>query len=131
MTFVNIQFPLADDDITGYFLKQTTTSDAAVKSDLTLLLITPKGTRKYFRDYGTNLRKYLFEQNDNLTQFDIETDIKTTVSKYLPSISITNIVFQQHDDNPYLLTLIVEYAINEGAFTSTDILSITFNNNIV
>ncbi len=127
MAYINIQFPLADDDIKGYFLKRTTTSDAAIKSDLTFLLITEKGTRKYFRDFGTNLKKYLFDQNDTQTEFDIDNEIKTTVSKYLPTVVITKVTFQDAPDNINAKDVIVEYQITEDFFTTTDILAIRFN----
>ncbi len=36
----------------------------SIKSNLMFLLVTDKGSRFYNRGYGTNLKKFLFEQND-------------------------------------------------------------------
>ena len=47
MVYINIQFPLQDDP-NNYFLKRTLNTDDAIKGDLLLLLLTEKGSRKYF-----------------------------------------------------------------------------------
>lgn len=96
----NIKFPLNDDlSKNTYFLMTQTTKDA-LSSDLILLLMTSKSERYYMSDYGTNLLKFIFEPNDSLTAVSVEEEIRNTVSKYIPNLTITKINFNWNvDDN--------------------------------
>ena len=100
MKSFNIKFPFKDDtNKNSFFLMNQVTKDA-LTSDLLLLLLTQKGERYYEPDYGTNLLKYIFEPNDNLTATDVEQEIKNTVSLYVPALKITKITFNwNYDDN--------------------------------
>ena len=73
-TFINIQFPFRDDD-KGKFLEMNKTTKKAIKADLMHLLMTNRGERLYLPAFGTNLRKYIFEQND----FEVHTGIKNEI----------------------------------------------------
>ncbi len=126
MVYINIQFPLQDDP-NNYFLKRTLNTDDAIKGDLLLLLLTEKGSRKYFRDYGTNLKQYIFNPNDGKTQFDIEAELKTTVAKYLPTVTINSVLFEQDDTNRNFINTFIRYTVNDDFFTATDILAIRFD----
>ena len=64
--YINIQFPFQDDP-DGKFLKMNDDVKQAIKADLLHLLLTNKGERLYMPDFGANLRKYLFEQNDDIS----------------------------------------------------------------
>jgi phage baseplate assembly protein W len=127
----NIKFPLQDDNTTNrYFLMNSVTKDAYV-SDLFLLLLTQKGERYYEPDYGTNLVKYLFQPNDNITILDIESDLKETVKKYIPSLTITSISLNQTDEAGKAIPeeqvqLTVNFVYSEGAFSQTGQLELTF-----
>ena len=100
MNSYNIKFPLSDDvSKNSYFLMSQVTKDA-FSSDLLLLLLTQKGERYYEPEYGTNLLKYIFEPNDELTANDVEQELKNTVSLYIPALKITKITFNWNlDDN--------------------------------
>lgn len=96
----NIKFPLNDDLSKNTFLSLTQVTKEAFSSDLLLLLLTQRGERYYEPDYGTNLLKYIFEPNDSLNAGDVEQEIKTVVSKYIPNLKINKIDFNwNYDDN--------------------------------
>ena len=64
------------------------------------LLLTQKGERYYESDFGTNLLRYVFEPNDNLTAGQVEEEIKNTVALYIPELKITAVNFNwNYDDN--------------------------------
>lgn len=126
MTFINIKFPLQDDSETNFFLKRTETTQDAIRSNLYFLLTTEKGSRFYNREYGSNLKKYLFEPNDNITQFDIEQDIKNTISKWLPNLNINKIEFNQDEENDNSITIFIHFTYTDGFYTFNDTVAITF-----
>ncbi len=107
--FINIKFPITDDVQKNFLMKRNETTMDGIKSNLMLLLITEKGTRYFNRDYGTDLKRFLFEQSDEITQADIITDIKQVVKKYMPKITIDNIVFDSINENQVLLQITFTY----------------------
>lgn len=132
MRGININFPIRDDKEKNTFFQLTQVTKNALAADLTLLLLTQKGERYYMPDYGTNLRKFLFEQNDQTTQTDIEKDIKETVGKFIPQLQIKEILFFQGtdrngdvmDDNR--LDLYIKFQYSEDTFLDTGTLELSF-----
>jgi phage baseplate assembly protein W len=132
MRGININFPLNDDKEKNTFFQLTETTKNALAANLTLLLLTQKGERYYMPDYGTNLRRFLFEQNDQITQNDIEKDIKQTVSKFIPQLEIKELSFytgtdkfgNSIGDNQLNIELLFQYT--EDTFTDTGTLELSF-----
>jgi phage baseplate assembly protein W len=120
--FINIRYPFKPSN-EGFFLDLTTTTLDAVKSDLQHLLLTEKGERFYLPDFGTNLRKYLFDPNDEKNLSDIENEIKVTVSKYLPGLTITGLNFYSEDDQKGV-TVRVNFTMSDGILNSSDFIEI-------
>lgn len=126
MTFINIKYPLQDDVESNFLFKRNKTTQEAIKSNLYFLLTTEKGSRFFNRGYGSNLRKYLFEPSDNITDFDIEQDIKNTISRYLPKLKINNIKFQNDENNDNSVTVFIHFTFSDGFYTFDDAIAITF-----
>jgi phage baseplate assembly protein W len=101
-------------------------------SNLLLLLLTQKNERYYEPDYGTNLLKYIFEPNDNLTASQVEEEIKNTVSLYIPELKITSVTFNWNLDdqgNPISdnqLNVNVKFVYSEGAFSEENSIDLNF-----
>src|SRR5690606_20984129 len=128
---INIKFPLTDDVEKNRLFNVNNVSKDALTSNLLSLLLTDKGERYYEPDYGTNLRKYLFEPKDNLTESEIESDIKETVRKYIPKLTIKNVSFLIDQDEfneiikDYELKIIVDFSYSEDVFSENGRLEIT------
>jgi len=132
MRGININFPLNDDKEKNTFFKLTQTTKNALSANLTLLLLTAKGERYYMPDYGTNLRRFLFDPNDQTTQIDIEKDIKQTVSRFIPQLQIKSMEFysgvdkdgNKMDENRLNIEILFQYS--EDTFTDTGTLELSF-----
>lgn len=128
MKAINIAFPIEDDAQDNRFLKTTRTTRQAVKSRLLLLLYSEKGQRYYRPDWGINIRKYLFEPNDELTRTELVEDIKNTVQRFLPNISVQNVFFEQEEvDGQHLLILRVDFSYSDASYDDRDSVRLTFN----
>ena len=121
MPNITITFPLQDDQDTNYLFKRDQVTIQTIKSKLLLLLTTIKGTRFFNRGYGSNFLKLLFEQNDEITEFEVETEIKTIVSKYLPNLIITKVSFEK-DGNK--LTVTINFTYKDDFLEVNDFVSI-------
>jgi phage baseplate assembly protein W len=121
----NINFPLVDDTQNNRLFKVTTNKVDAVKSDILLLLLTDKGSRIYNRKYGTNIRKYIFEPNDNITSFDIEEDIKMAVKRFLPNVIVKEITTNNVSERRINVSISFTFKDRFGEFSDTVNVSFT------
>ena len=103
-----------------------------IVSNVLALLLTQKGERYYYPEYGCNLLKFVFNPNDSQTSSDIEQDIKTTVSLFIPSLTIKKVDFNwNYDDNGLpisdnQLNVNVLFTFQEGSFSETGTLDLNF-----
>jgi phage baseplate assembly protein W len=147
MATYGIDYPFRDSQI-GNYLRMTSTPEKEVRADLIHLLLTRKGSRYYLPDFGTRLYEFLFEPLDGPTFSEIETEIRDSVSEYLPGITITNIgitaasdgdedkgsyisdndtrVFRVPNitDKEHTAKVKIDYTVNNGAFSSSDFIII-------
>jgi phage baseplate assembly protein W len=120
MSSYNIKFPSEDDNSSGSFYLMNETTNEGLISNLYFLLLTKKGERYYMPEFGTNLQKYIFEPNDDLTITDIEKSIKEDVAKFIPELEITTIKFNNDDDNKNEYKLIIQVGFRFIESTSAE-----------
>jgi phage baseplate assembly protein W len=132
MQTYNIKFPINDDLSKNTYFLMTQVTKEALSSDLLLLLLTQKGERYYEPNYGTNLLKFIFEPNDNITANDVEEEIKSTVSEYIPNLKINGIKYNRLvDDNGQpisenQLNVTVSFTYTEDTFSESGSLELNF-----
>ena len=117
--FININFPFKDSQ-EGFFLDLNDNDDNAVKADLIHLILTRKGERFYKPDFGTNLLQFIFEPNDNITLSDIKREVNETVKKYLPNLTINDVIVEPSAESEYAATVRIDYTVTDDVFESSD-----------
>lgn len=120
---LNIAFPLSNEDTKGQFFKMNRISREAIKSRLLLLLTTKETERFFLPEYGTNLIQYVFDPNDETTEQDIQDEIKTKISRFMPYLTINGIEFERTDNR---INVRITFSYNRNLFTYEDELVITF-----
>jgi phage baseplate assembly protein W len=121
--YKNINFPFKDSP-KGFFLDLTETDDNAIKADLTHLLLTKKGERLYMPDFGTDLYKFIYDQNDGRTKTDIKLELQETIKKYIPNLVINDIKIEDSELSDQLVTIHVDYTVTEDTFKKNDFIKI-------
>jgi phage baseplate assembly protein W len=94
--------------------------NSAIKADLLHLLLTRKGQRLYNPDFGTDLLRYIFEPEDNLTLNDIKTEISTSVKKYIPNLNIDNLTVEESTESEYAAVATISYTVTDNVFSTQD-----------
>ena len=122
--YINIDFPFKDSP-NGYYFKLNDNDKDAIRADLLHLLLTNKGERLYLPDFGSDLRKYIFEPNDNITHEDIRNNLNETIKRYIPNLVVNDISFR-NDDIQELIIVELKYTVTDGTFASSDTIEITF-----
>ena len=96
-------------DINITFKKHPVTNDlvvskdaSAIKQSIVNLLMTNKGERVYQPEYGSDLRRFLFEPMDFATAAAIQNNIISTIKKFEPRIGVLSLeAAPNFDDNGF------------------------------
>ena len=91
-----ILFPFRD-SVEGKYLGLSNFTNDELRSSLTHLLLTKKGSRYYLPDFGTRLYEYVFEPFDGLTFSAIEADIRDSIQRYMPNLLVNKITIEPAD----------------------------------
>ena len=87
---IGVNLPFTRDNKTGWFDQSFTTLEAA-KSNLKNLLLTMKGERLMQPNFGTDLMKLVFEQDDGTLQDRIRETIIDAVDFWLPYLKLNTV----------------------------------------
>lgn len=118
MKYINIDFPFRNSS-DGSFVKMNDTHQEAIKADLMHLLLTNKNQRFYSPDFGTNLSRYIFEMNDEITSSDIVAELNNSIKRYIPNLEITSISSTPVDGSSENL-IQIKYNVTEDALQLSD-----------
>lgn len=110
---INIKFPIQD-SVKGFFVETTKTTEDAIRSDLMHLLFTMKGERYYKPKFGSDLYKFIFEPDDQVTSDEILENVNECIKEFIPNLQVNAITVTGMEDE---LTKVVNinYTANEGA----------------
>lgn len=130
MNPIGLTLPLKS-GINGYF-EQSYDTLTQIKANITNFLKTRPGERRFNPQFGTNLYKYLFDQN--IEGFDdiLKNVIKNDMNYWFPNV-IVNTIFldittdqkNKNTDN-YIVNLKIQFTVNN----QTDVLGLTVTSNL-
>lgn len=88
MSFLGCPYPLVKHP-RGFFRTQSGIDQ--IKSDLLALLLTEPGERVMLPEFGTSLKKFIFEPNDSGLLEQVRNEIARAISIWEPRIAVQNI----------------------------------------
>lgn len=97
-----LKFPFTADNEDNLFLDLNTSVKDMVRSKIIHLIMTPKGNRLRMPEFGTDLIKYLFSQNDDITWSGIKNEASQSISKYIKNVTLDDIILEQDEHNTYV-----------------------------
>ena len=143
-----VNFPFRD-SLQGKYLSLSQTSVEEIRTDLLHLILTRKGSRYYLPDFGTRIYEFIFEPMDGPTFEAIKSDIRDSVEKYIPNLTIKDISLTPYLDDleaqgelnyeklggtvykipgkgteEYTAKLRIDYSVDDKAFESKDFIII-------
>jgi len=110
--YYGILYPFSNNNIDNIYLDLNEDYFNSVKSQVLHVLFTPKGQRLRNPDFGTDLIKYIFQQNDEMTESDLKSSLTSDIGKYVKGVQFEDISFKKADDNS--LIVIVHYSVIKG-----------------
>ena len=94
----------------GVFRSTYSTKDQ-IKSNLINLLLTLRGERIENPEFGTNLPRLIFEQLDEQLYPVIQDEIFSSVSRFVPEVTLLNIVLTPDADGN-TISIEIDYRLN-------------------
>jgi phage baseplate assembly protein W len=94
----------------GVFNSTYTTKDQ-IKSNLVNLLLTSIGERVMNPNFGTELKRFLFEGITDSNLEYIQNSVLNSIAIYIPEITVTNIIVQPNTDYNSI-DLNIDYVVN-------------------
>jgi phage baseplate assembly protein W len=107
----------------GVFNSTYTTKDQ-VKSNLVNLLLTDIGERVMNPNFGSNLKRFLFENISDINSENIKNAVLESITYYVPEITIISIVLTPNADYN-LIDLTIKYSLNIS--NTPDQITVQFN----
>jgi phage baseplate assembly protein W len=109
--FYGIKYPISEESDSLTFFDLNESKFESAKSMLLHIILTPKGQRLRHPNFGTNLIKFIFEQNDSQTWDSIKEDIRKQVGLYLSEVHFDDIqIIKNENDNSILLE--IDYSVS-------------------
>lgn len=118
--FYGIKFPLSEESDRLTFFDLNENKLDSVRSMLLHIILTPKGQRLRQPNFGTDLIKYVFEQNDGTTWNGIKDEIRQQVSLYLPNVVFNDINIQHNLEESNSIYIEVDYSVTHNGRTTTN-----------
>jgi len=97
--YYGLIFPIGSNTNSGYFSKSSGVE--LIKKNLLQLLRTSRGERFMLPNFGTNLKKYLFEPIDEFLFSKIKKELSTTIASYAPYVNLIDIDISSTDQNQF------------------------------
>jgi phage baseplate assembly protein W len=100
------------------------TGAEAVKRSLRFLLLSDAGETPFFPEFGTRLRRLLFEPIDPITTVLLQREIEATIKAYEPRVNIQQLtVTASEDEHSYYVNLLFSLVNQTTPVTFTIYLS--------
>lgn len=112
--YYGIKFPFTSNNLDGFFLDLNEKIEDKVVSEILHVILTPKRSRIRKPEFGTELTKYIFEPNDELSWEGVKNEVMTAVSDYVSNATLTNIDVVRPDEEPDSIYLDIRYVVKKG-----------------
>lgn len=105
--YYGIKFPFTKDADSPYVVDLNKDEDDRAASEILHVILTPKGSKLRDPQFGTDLTKYIFDENTSMTWDSIKNEVITAVSKFVRNVEIkdVNVYRDEYDEHTVILTL--------------------------
>ena len=112
--YYGIKFPFTKDNNDEIFLDLNQNFVDKAKSDMFHAIFTPKGQRVRMPDFGTDLIKFIFEENTKTTWDKIRDEITAVTEKYVPTVNVTDVELYTECEDDHQVFVTVKFTVTNG-----------------
>lgn len=118
--YFGVKYPFRNEGFQKFYLDANETLKDKARGEIMHVIFTPKGQRIRNPEFGTDLIRYIFEDNSGLTWEEVKGEIMESVSRFVPYATITDIEVAKDDNEPYGVYVKLGYSVAEGNKVTTD-----------
>lgn len=115
-----IKYPFTSDGNSGSVVDLNYDIKSKVRSILMHIIFTPKGQKLRDPNFGTDLIKHIFDQNDEISRENIKESINTAVAPYLPDVTINNLEVLKSETDIYEVYVKIGYSLKQNNTVVSD-----------
>lgn len=112
--YYGIRYPFTSTDSDNFYVDVNYTLRGKVRSQLMHVIFTPKGQKIRDPEFGTDLIKFIFENNDDASWEGIKTEVASVVNKYITNITLNDINVLKGEEDPSEVFVRIDYSVKEG-----------------
>ena len=110
----NIKYPFTNNGYQKFFVDTNETLTEKVRSQIMHVIFTPKGQRIRNPEFGTDLIKFIFSENDTDSWEGVKNEILDAIKTYVSNCTINDINVVRSDDGNDDIFVRIDYSILEG-----------------
>lgn len=118
--FFGIKYPFTNDDSEHFFIDANSSVKDKVRSQLMHVVFTPKGQRIRNPEFGTDLIKFIFDQNDSVTWEAVKNEVNDSVKRWLSNVTLDDIQVVTNEDDESEIYVKLSYSVTRGNKTVSD-----------
>lgn len=120
-----IKYPFTSDGNSGSIVDVNSTLKGKVRSILMHIIFTPKGQKLRDPNFGTDLIKYIFDQNDEISRDNVKESVNNAIKPYLPDVNINNVEVLRSEEDIYEAYVKIGYSFKENNRVVSDNIIVT------
>ena len=118
--YFGIKYPFLADSVTGFYVAANETVAEKVRSQLMHIVFTPKGQRIRNPEFGTDLIKFIFDQNDGMTWESVKMEVGESLKRWSTNLSLRDIKVVKSEENESQIFVRIDYSVTEGNKVTND-----------
>ena len=118
--YYGIKYPFLRDDFQNFYVDVNNDLKEKVRSQLMHIVFTPKGQRLRSPEFGTDLIKYIFDQNEGTTWEAVKNEVSDSVNRWASNITLNNIQVVKNEEDESEIYVRLDYSVSEGNKVTND-----------
>ena len=118
--FFGVKYPFLNDNERHFYVAANESVADKVRSQLMHIVFTPKGQRIRNPEFGTDLIKYIFDENDDVTWESVKTEVSESVTRWSNNLSLRNISVVKSEEDESQVFVRLDYSVTEGNKVTND-----------
>lgn len=118
--YFGIRYPFTSDGYQKFYVDTNEDIKGKVRSILMHVVFTPKNQRIRKPEFGTDLIRYIFENNDSVTWDVVRDEVSAAVRRWVPNTNVNNVQVVRNEENESEIYVRLDYSVSEGNKVTTD-----------
>jgi len=117
---MGIKYPFRTDGFQRFFVDANNTPMEKARSEIMHIVFTPKGQRIRCPEFGTDLIKFIFDSNENVTWEAVKNEVSESVGRWAKNITLNNIQVVKNEEDESEIYVRLDYSVSEGNKITND-----------